>query len=64
MKMRTISLDVIGDLPITLPELGTQQAIADTMKRLDEHERQLREQLALTQRIRHDALDGGIIPTP
>jgi type I restriction enzyme M protein len=64
MKMKTISLDVFGDLPIALPELGTQQAIADTMKRLDEHERLLREQLALTQRIRHDALDGGIIPTP
>lgn len=64
MKMRTISLDVIGDLPIALPDLATQQTIADTIKRLDEHECQLREQLALTQRIRHDALDGGIIPTP
>ncbi|CAL9297197.1 N-6 DNA methylase [Streptomyces sp. SudanB182_2057] len=64
MKMKTISLDVLRELPVVLPGLATQQAIADTMKRLDEHERLLREQLALTQRIRHDALDGGILPTP
>ncbi|OSZ61141.1 hypothetical protein OQI_06795 [Streptomyces pharetrae CZA14] len=64
MKMKTISLDVLRELPVVLPGLATQQAIADTMKRLDEHERLLREQLALTQRIRHDALDGGIVPTP
>ncbi|RST11643.1 restriction endonuclease subunit M/S [Streptomyces sp. WAC05374] len=64
MKMKTISLDVLGDLPVVLPDLATQQVIADTMKRLDENERLLREQLALTQRIRHDALDGGIIPAP
>ncbi len=64
MKMKTISLNVLGDLPVVLPSLATQQAIADTMKRLDEHERLLRRQLDLTQRIRHDALDGGIIPTP
>ncbi|MFD5715488.1 hypothetical protein ACFWHW_34825 [Streptomyces pharetrae] len=62
--MKTISLDVLRELPVVLPGLATQQAIADTMKRLDEHERLLREQLALTQRIRHDALDGGIVPTP
>ncbi|MFF4717421.1 N-6 DNA methylase [Streptomyces eurythermus] len=64
MKMKTISLDVLRELPVVLPSLATQQAIADTMKRLDEHERLLREQLALTRRIRHDALDGGILPTP
>jgi type I restriction enzyme M protein len=64
MKMKTISLDVLRELPVVLPSLAAQQAIADTMKRLDEHERLLREQLALTQRIRHAALDGGIVPTP
>ncbi|MFB6717064.1 N-6 DNA methylase [Streptomyces sp. NPDC056358] len=64
MKMKTISLGVLGDLPVVLPDLATQQAIADTMTQLDEHERLLREQLALTRRIRHGALDGGIIPTP
>ncbi|MEU2063005.1 N-6 DNA methylase [Streptomyces sp. NPDC013455] len=64
MKMKTISLDVLRRLPVPLPSLAAQRAIADTMKRLDEHERLLREQLALAQRIRHDALDGGIVPTP
>ncbi|MCP9957620.1 MULTISPECIES: hypothetical protein [Streptomyces] len=49
---------------MVLPGLATRQASADTMKRLDEHERLPREQLALTRRIRHDALDGGIVPTP
>lgn len=56
MTMKTISLDVLGELPVKLPDLGTQQAIASAMGRLDEHERQLREQLALTQQIRHDTL--------
>ncbi len=62
--MRTISLDVLGFLPVVLPGLATQRAIADTMRRLDEHERRLHDQIALTRRIRHDALDGGIIPAP
>ncbi|MBR7675944.1 N-6 DNA methylase [Streptomyces daliensis] len=62
MKMKTISLDVLGDLPVALPGLATQLTVAETMKQLDEHERLLREQLALTQRIRHDALAGGIVP--
>jgi type I restriction enzyme M protein len=56
--MKTISLNVLGELPVVLPDLGTQQAIAGAMTRLDEHERLLREQLALAQRIRRDALDG------
>ncbi len=64
MKMKTISLDVLRDLPVPVPALSAQRAIADTMKRLDEHERLLRDQIALTQRIRHTALDGGIIPAP
>ncbi|MFD3515305.1 restriction endonuclease subunit S [Streptomyces sp. NPDC058657] len=64
MKMKTISLDVLGSLPVVLPDLATQQAIADTMRQLDEHERRLHDQIALTRRIRHDALDGGIIPAP
>ena len=64
MTMKTISLSVLGDLPVALPDLATQRAIADTMAQLNEHERLLQEQLELTQRIRHDALDGGIIPAP
>ncbi|MFF5281457.1 N-6 DNA methylase [Streptomyces sp. NPDC013171] len=64
MKMKTISLGVLGDLPVVLPGLATQRAIAGTMARLDEHERLLREQLELTRHIRRDALNGGIIPAP
>jgi len=64
MKMKTISLGVLGDLPVALPDLPTQRAIADTMTQLDEHERLLRDQIDLTRRIRQGALDGGIIPTP
>ncbi|MFF8725357.1 N-6 DNA methylase [Streptomyces sp. NPDC015171] len=64
MKMKTISLDVLSDLPVPVPALSAQRAIADAMERLDEYERLLGEQLALTRRIRHTALDGGIVPAP
>ncbi|MFF5564283.1 N-6 DNA methylase [Streptomyces sp. NPDC012623] len=64
MKMQTISLDVLHGLPVALPGLSTQRSIADTMNRLDEHERLLLDQLALTRRIRHAALDGGVVPAP
>ncbi|WP_229376360.1 type I restriction-modification system subunit M/S [Streptomyces spirodelae] len=62
MAMKTVSRNVLGELPVALPDLGTQQAIADAMTRLDEHERLLREHLALTQKIRSDALKG-ILPS-
>lgn len=55
--MKTISLNALGELPVILPDLGTQQTIADAMTRLDEHEKLLREQLTLTQKIRRDALN-------
>ncbi|TQK97512.1 type I restriction enzyme M protein [Streptomyces puniciscabiei] len=58
MTMKTISLNVLGELPVVLPDLGTQQAIAGAMARLDEQERLLLEQLALTQKIRSEALNG------
>ncbi|MER7463973.1 N-6 DNA methylase [Streptomyces sp. NPDC097981] len=58
MTMKTISLNVLGELPVMLPDLGTQQTIADAMARLDEHELLLRKQLALTQKMRSDALNG------
>lgn len=58
MTMKTISLNVLSELPVVLPDLRTQHAIADVMTRLDEYERLLREQLALTQKIRRDALGG------
>ena len=59
--MKTISLNVLGELPVVLPDLGVQQAIADVMMRLDKHERLLREQLELTQKIRRDALNGLLV---
>jgi type I restriction enzyme M protein len=62
MTMKTISLDVLGDLLVLLPDLGTQQAIADVMTRLDKHERQLQEQLVLAQKIRRDIL-GALLAT-
>ncbi|RKN37488.1 type I restriction-modification system subunit M/S [Streptomyces hoynatensis] len=58
MTMKTISLKVLGELPVALPDLGTQQAIARAMKQLDERERLLREQLALTREIRGGAVHG------
>ncbi|MGW4274046.1 N-6 DNA methylase [Streptomyces seoulensis] len=64
MKMRTISLDALSDLPVPLPALSVQRAIADAMERLDEYERRLDEQLALVRRIRRTALDGGVIHAP
>ncbi|GCB92555.1 type I restriction endonuclease subunit M [Streptomyces noursei] len=58
MTMKTISLNALNELPVPLPDLGVQQAIADAMRQLDEHERRLQEQLALTQQIRRDSLTG------
>ncbi|WP_109003338.1 N-6 DNA methylase [Streptomyces rishiriensis] len=57
-NMKTISLNVLSELPVVLADFGTQQAIADAMARLDEHERLLQEHLAVTQKIRSDALNG------
>ncbi|MFF7361113.1 restriction endonuclease subunit S [Streptomyces sp. NPDC008125] len=61
MQMKTISLDVLKDLPVVVPDSATQQAIAGTMRMLDEHERLLLEQVALTQNIRSEVLGGGIV---
>lgn len=58
MTMKTISLNVLGNLPILVPDHETQRAIAGVMARLNEHERLLQEQLALTQTIRRDAVHG------
>lgn len=54
--MKTIPRDVLRDLPVALPDLHTQRAIAATMARLDEHERRLREQLDLRLSLRRNAL--------
>ncbi|GAA0609764.1 hypothetical protein GCM10010174_28890 [Kutzneria viridogrisea] len=57
MTMKTISLDVLSELPVVLPQLETQRAIVEVMTQLDEHEWLLQEQIALTQEIRRDALN-------
>lgn len=57
LNMKTIPLEALGDLPIMLPDVGTQQAIVDVVTRLDEHERLLRGQLMLTQQIGSNALN-------
>jgi len=57
MTMKTISLKVLGEMPVALPDLGAQQAIVAAVARLDEHERLLREQLSLTRELRRATLD-------
>ncbi|MEV7089398.1 N-6 DNA methylase [Streptomyces sp. NPDC093085] len=59
--MKTISLKVLEKLPVVLPDLGRQRAIASAMGRLDEHERLLREELAVTRKMRGDALNGILV---
>jgi type I restriction enzyme M protein len=56
VAMKTISLNALRELPVALPDLDTQYAIADVMIQLDEHERLLREQLALTREVREVTL--------
>jgi len=53
-----ISLDTLVKLPVILPDLATQQEIADVMTRLENHEQALRRQLELAAEIRRDALNG------
>lgn len=58
LAMKTIPRDVLRALPVAVPDLRTQRAIAAAMTRLDAHERALHEQLALTRALRQDALGG------
>ncbi|MFE3254513.1 N-6 DNA methylase [Nocardia sp. NPDC059091] len=58
MNMKTISLNALGNLPVVLPDLERQRAIAEVMARLDNSERLVREQLKLAQAIRREALFG------
>ncbi|MFB4193922.1 N-6 DNA methylase [Streptomyces carpaticus] len=57
LTMKTISLPVLGKLPVVLPDHGVQRQIAEGMRRLDRHEGLLRDQLELTRRIRRDAVN-------
>ncbi|MFI7003600.1 N-6 DNA methylase [Nocardia sp. NPDC050175] len=58
MSMKTISLSVLGNLPVVVPDLDVQRAIAESMARLAAAERLLQEQLELMQEIRRTALVG------
>ncbi|MET2716103.1 N-6 DNA methylase [Streptomyces harbinensis] len=57
LTMKTISLPVLGELPVVLPDRGVQREIAEGMRRLDRHESLLRAQLELTRRMRRDAVN-------
>ncbi|MBY8886875.1 hypothetical protein K7472_18710 [Streptomyces sp. PTM05] len=61
--MRTISAAALSGLPVPLPELGTQHALATVMARVADYERQLNGELTLLERLRQDAptalLEGG-----
>ncbi|GAB1327864.1 N-6 DNA methylase [Streptomyces sennicomposti] len=57
LALRTISLEVLGMLPVALPDLDTQRSIGEAMTSFDAHERRLLEQLATTRDIRSKALN-------
>ncbi|MFQ3557353.1 N-6 DNA methylase [Streptomyces gramineus] len=56
LALQTISLDVLGMLPVALPDLDTQRSIGEAMSSLDAHERLLLDQLAAMRDIRSKAL--------
>ncbi|MFJ4869137.1 N-6 DNA methylase [Streptomyces sp. NPDC088757] len=69
LAMRTVSLEVLGKLPVALPDLDTQRSIGEAMASFDAHERRLLDQLATTRNIRGKALNsflgrGGDRATP
>ncbi|MEU3756057.1 N-6 DNA methylase [Streptomyces olivoreticuli] len=57
LALRTISLEVLGMLPVALPDLDTQRSIGEAMASFDAHERRLLDQLATTRDIRSKALN-------
>ncbi|MEV5199802.1 restriction endonuclease subunit S [Streptomyces sp. NPDC053720] len=56
LALRTVSLDVLGMLLVSLPELDTQRSIGEAMASFDAHERLLLDQLATVRGIRSKAL--------
>ncbi|MFJ1752103.1 N-6 DNA methylase [Kitasatospora sp. NPDC088134] len=56
--LQTVSLKVLGDLPVVVPDREVQQAITDFTVRLDEHEQLMRKQLELLRSIRSGAVRG------
>ncbi|MET8661149.1 N-6 DNA methylase [Streptomyces griseus] len=61
LALRTISLDVLGTLPIALPDLDTQRSIGEAMVSFDAHERRLLDQLATMRDIRSRALSSFLV---
>jgi type I restriction enzyme M protein len=57
LALRTVSLEVLGMLPVALPDLDTQRSIGEAMASFDAHERRLLDQLATTRGIRSKALN-------
>lgn len=58
LALRTISLDVLGMLPVVLPDLDTQRSIGAAMASFDAHERRLLDQLGAMREMRRKALSG------
>lgn len=61
LALRTISLDVLGTLPVALPDLDTQRSIGEAMVSFDAHERRLLDELATTRDIRSRALNSYLL---
>ncbi|MFJ9107070.1 hypothetical protein [Streptomyces sp. NPDC102283] len=61
LALRTISLGVLGALPVALPDLDTQRSIGEAMASFDAHERRLLDQLATTRDIRSRALNSFLV---
>lgn len=56
LALQTISLEVLGTLPVVLPDLDAQRSIGEVMSSFDAHERRLLDQLATMRGIRSRAL--------
>ncbi|MCX4845647.1 type I restriction-modification system subunit M/S [Streptomyces sp. NBC_00893] len=57
LALSTVSLEVLGMLPVALPDLDTQRSIGEAMTSFDAHERRLLEQLATMRDMRSKALN-------
>lgn len=61
MTMKTVSLKVLEELPITVPDLPSQRQVAGAMRALGEHEELLRGELALARKLREDVLTSALL---
>ncbi|MFD4261225.1 N-6 DNA methylase [Streptomyces sp. NPDC058534] len=58
LALRTISLEVLGMLPVPLPDIDVQRSIGEAMASFDSYERRLLDQLAMTRDVRGKVLNG------